>query len=60
MFDVPNSDITSVHVTMDAVLGKCPVEYIRSSEKTTATEKRPDNAQNLSRNGHTEGDSVAA
>ncbi len=35
MFEVPGSDVKSVHITEDCVNGLCPPEYIRHSASTT-------------------------
>lgn len=62
MFEVPNSNITEVHVDEGAVLGEIPVQY-KYSQQEVHTGSGPDeikngdaDARNLSRTG----DSVAA
>lgn len=31
MFETPGGNVSSVHVTEDVVLGKCPPDYVRST-----------------------------
>ena len=35
MFEVPESDIISVHIDEDVVLGKKPIEFVRASNQNT-------------------------
>ena len=35
MFEIPGSDVSSVHITEDVVLGKAKPQYIRSSSSTS-------------------------
>ncbi|XP_015928536.1 ATP-dependent Clp protease ATP-binding subunit clpX-like, mitochondrial isoform X2 [Parasteatoda tepidariorum] len=44
MFEIPGSDIVTVHITSDVVLGKCPPIFVRSvkQEKCCDTETRED------------------
>lgn len=35
MFEVPGSDVKSVHINEDCVKGVCPPEYIRHSTSAT-------------------------
>lgn len=35
MFEVPGSDVKTVHITEDCVKGVCPPEYIKHSPSTT-------------------------
>ncbi|XP_054160665.1 ATP-dependent Clp protease ATP-binding subunit clpX-like, mitochondrial [Oppia nitens] len=35
MFDIPGSDVSSVHITEDVVLGKAKPQYVRSSSSST-------------------------
>lgn len=37
MFEVPGSDVKSVHITEDCVKGVCPPEYIRHTKATDST-----------------------
>ena len=37
MFEIPGSDIVSVEVTEEAVLGKAPIRYIHSASKDNAS-----------------------
>ena len=66
MFDAPHSDIVAVHVDEGAVLGKHPVQYVRSHQNTVAspaTESSSSSGEEaacLSRTGCVKGDSVAA
>ncbi len=36
MFEVPESDIIAVHIDEDVVLGKKPIEFIRSSSNNNS------------------------
>jgi len=35
MFEVPESDIICVKIDEDVIMGKKPIEYVRSSARTT-------------------------
>lgn len=37
MFEVPGSDVKTVHITGDCVKGMCPPEYIKSPSPPTST-----------------------
>ena len=34
MFDIPGTDVSSVHITEEVVLGKAKAQYIRSASST--------------------------
>lgn len=44
MFEVPESDIECVHIDEDVILGKKPVEFIRSSPKKNSTNTNETNS----------------
>jgi hypothetical protein len=44
MFEVPESDIECVHIDEDVILGKKPVEFIRSSPANNSTNTNETNS----------------
>jgi len=54
MFEVPESDIVGVHIDEDVVLGKKPIEFIRSASNQNSDIENSEldtdkNAENLER-----------
>lgn len=45
MFDIPGSDITSVRISRDTVLGLTPPAYERAAPSTALPEKSNDDSQ---------------
>ncbi|KAI1301945.1 ATP-dependent Clp protease ATP-binding subunit clpX-like, mitochondrial [Halotydeus destructor] len=49
MFEIPGSDICSVEITEDVVMGKTPANYVRSAEKEEQVQDDYDSGSNANR-----------